>query len=99
MLRVAGPNCAPSIYQLSACSTVPIFFAIVVFIGFFGNLLVVLVVTFNRQMRNTTNLGRGIDVRRCAAAAAAGALSNQVLANLSYFFLEVKAAEKFPRPL
>ena len=38
--------------------TVPIFFAIVVFIGFFGNLLVVLVVTFNKQMRNTTNLGR-----------------------------------------
>ena len=36
----------------------PIFFAIVVFIGFFGNLLVVLVVTFNKQMRNTTNLGR-----------------------------------------
>jgi len=36
--------------------TVPIFFAIVVFIGFFGNLLVVLVVTFNKQMRNTTNL-------------------------------------------
>ena len=40
------------------CTTVPIFFAIVVFIGFFGNLLVVLVVTFNKQMRNTTNLGR-----------------------------------------
>lgn len=35
---------------------VPIFFSLVVFIGFFGNLLVVLVVTFNRQMRNTTNL-------------------------------------------
>ena len=35
---------------------VPIFFSIVVFVGFFGNLLVVLVVTFNKQMRNTTNL-------------------------------------------
>jgi hypothetical protein len=35
---------------------VPIFFSIVVVIGFFGNLLVVLVVTFNKQMRNTTNL-------------------------------------------
>ena len=35
---------------------VPIFFSLVVFVGFFGNLLVVLVVTFNRQMRNTTNL-------------------------------------------
>ena len=35
---------------------VPIFFSIVVFIGFFGNNLVILVVTFNKQMRNTTNL-------------------------------------------
>lgn len=35
---------------------VPIFFSIVVFVGLFGNLLVVLVVTFNKQMRNTTNL-------------------------------------------
>ena len=35
---------------------VPIFFSIVVFVGFFGNLLVILVVTFNKQMRNTTNL-------------------------------------------
>lgn len=34
----------------------PVFFAIVVFVGFFGNLLVVLVVSFNKQMRNTTNL-------------------------------------------
>ena len=35
---------------------VPIFFSLVVFIGFFGNNLVILVVCFNRQMRNTTNL-------------------------------------------
>ena len=35
---------------------VPIFFSIVVLVGFIGNLLVVLVVTFNKQMRNTTNL-------------------------------------------
>ena len=35
---------------------VPIFFGIVVFVGFFGNNLVILVVTFNKQMRNTTNL-------------------------------------------
>ena len=35
---------------------VPIFFSIIVFVGFVGNLLVVLVVTFNKQMRNTTNL-------------------------------------------
>ena len=35
---------------------VPIFFTIVVLVGFFGNLLVVLVVTWNKQMRNTTNL-------------------------------------------
>ena len=35
---------------------VPVFFSIVVFIGFFGNNLVILVVTFNKQMRNTTNL-------------------------------------------
>lgn len=35
---------------------VPIFFSVVVFIGFFGNNLVILVVTFNKQMRNTTNL-------------------------------------------
>ena len=35
---------------------VPILFAIIVFVGFVGNLLVVLVVTFNKQMRNTTNL-------------------------------------------
>ncbi len=35
---------------------VPIFFSLVVLVGFFGNLLVVLVVTFNRQMRNTTNM-------------------------------------------
>ena len=35
---------------------VPIFFGIVVLVGFFGNNLVILVVTFNKQMRNTTNL-------------------------------------------
>ena len=35
---------------------VPIFFSIVVLVGFVGNLLVVLVVAFNKQMRNTTNL-------------------------------------------
>ncbi len=35
---------------------VPIFFTLVVLVGFFGNLLVVLVVTFNRQMRSTTNM-------------------------------------------
>ncbi len=35
---------------------VPIFFSVVVLVGFFGNLLVVLVVAFNRQMRNTTNM-------------------------------------------
>jgi hypothetical protein len=29
---------------------VPIIFSLVVFIGFFGNLLVVLVVTFNKQV-------------------------------------------------
>ncbi len=29
---------------------VPIFFSLVVLVGFFGNLLVVLVVTFNRQV-------------------------------------------------
>eukprot|EP00095_Tigriopus_kingsejongensis_P000724 maker-scaffold338_size202645-snap-gene-1.15 protein:Tk00724 transcript:maker-scaffold338_size202645-snap-gene-1.15-mRNA-1 annotation:"allatostatin a receptor" len=34
----------------------PIFFSIVMLVGFFGNLLVVLVVVFNKQMRNTTNL-------------------------------------------
>lgn len=31
---------------------VPIFFSIVVLVGFFGNLLVVLVVAFNRQVRD-----------------------------------------------
>ena len=35
---------------------VPIFFSLIVLIGFVGNLLVVLVVTFNKQMRNTTNI-------------------------------------------
>ena len=35
---------------------VPIFFGLLFLVGFLGNLLVVLVVTFNRQMRNTTNL-------------------------------------------
>ena len=35
---------------------VPVFFSIVCLIGFFGNNLVILVVTFNKQMRNTTNL-------------------------------------------
>ena len=34
----------------------PIFFGLLFLVGFLGNLLVVLVVTFNRQMRNTTNL-------------------------------------------
>ncbi|TRY69146.1 hypothetical protein TCAL_09735 [Tigriopus californicus] len=34
----------------------PIFLSVVILVGFFGNLLVVLVVTFNKQMRNTTNL-------------------------------------------
>ena len=55
--KVASKSCNEQ--QFSApLPIVPIFFAIVVFIGFFGNLLVVLVVTFNKQMRNTTNLGR-----------------------------------------
>lgn len=35
---------------------VPIFFSIICFLGFFGNLLVIIVVIFNHQMRNTTNL-------------------------------------------
>lgn len=35
---------------------VPVFFTIVCLIGFLGNNLVILVVTFNKQMRNTTNL-------------------------------------------
>lgn len=42
--------------ELIVSIVVPIFFSIVVIVGLFGNLLVVLVVTFNKQMRNTTNL-------------------------------------------
>ena len=58
--KVASKSCNEQQFSapLPPPPTVPIFFAIVVFIGFFGNLLVVLVVTFNKQMRNTTNLGR-----------------------------------------
>ena len=35
---------------------VPIVFSVLIFVGFFGNLLVVMVVALNRHMRNTTNL-------------------------------------------
>ncbi|KAI5728139.1 hypothetical protein M8J77_012084 [Diaphorina citri] len=35
---------------------VPIFFGIIIILGFFGNALVVVVVAFNQQMRSTTNL-------------------------------------------
>ena len=35
---------------------VPILFSIIIITGFFGNLLVVCVVTRNKNMRNTTNL-------------------------------------------
>lgn len=35
---------------------VPVLFGIVVFVGFIGNALVVVVVAFNQQMRNTTNI-------------------------------------------
>ena len=35
---------------------VPILFSIIICMGFFGNLLVVCVVTQNKKMRNTTNL-------------------------------------------
>ena len=35
---------------------VPVFFGVICFLGFFGNLLVIIVVVFNQQMRNTTNL-------------------------------------------
>jgi len=36
---------------------VPIIFSLVVLVGFFGNLLVVLVVTFNRQVETMSNNG------------------------------------------
>ena len=35
---------------------VPILFSVIIIIGFIGNLLVVFVVTLNKNMRNTTNL-------------------------------------------
>lgn len=35
---------------------VPIFFSLIGVVGFIGNLLVVITVTCNNQMRNTTNL-------------------------------------------
>ena len=35
---------------------VPIIFVLVIIIGFIGNLLVVLTVTLNKSMRNTTNI-------------------------------------------
>jgi allatostatin A receptor len=35
---------------------VPILFTLVIIVGFIGNLLVVLVVLVNRNMRNTTNI-------------------------------------------
>ena len=35
---------------------VPIIFTLVIIIGFIGNLLVVLVVIFDKTMRNTTNI-------------------------------------------
>ena len=43
-------------FQNVVSIVVPIFFSLVVFVGFFGNLLVILVVLLNKQMRNTTNL-------------------------------------------
>jgi hypothetical protein len=35
---------------------VPILFSIIIFMGFFGNILVVCVVSQNKNMRNTTNV-------------------------------------------
>ena len=35
---------------------VPVLFSIIIIIGFFGNLLVILVVILNKTMRNTTNI-------------------------------------------
>ena len=35
---------------------VPILFSIIILIGFFGNILVVLIIYLNKTMRNTTNL-------------------------------------------
>ena len=35
---------------------VPILFSIIILIGFIGNILVVLIVSFNKNMKNTTNL-------------------------------------------
>lgn len=35
---------------------VPILFSLIGIIGFVGNILVIITVTFNQQMRNTTNL-------------------------------------------
>jgi len=43
-------------FQDIVAIVVPIFFSIVVVVGFCGNLLVILVVLLNKQMRNTTNL-------------------------------------------
>ena len=43
-------------FQNIVAIVVPIFFSIVVVVGFCGNLLVILVVLLNKQMRNTTNL-------------------------------------------
>lgn len=44
------------ILGLIVSTVVPIIFTIIAFVGFIGNLLVVLTVAFNVQMRNTTNI-------------------------------------------
>lgn len=42
--------------ELIVSIVVPIFFSAIGFTGFVGNLLVIITVMFNQQMRNTTNL-------------------------------------------
>lgn len=42
--------------ELIVSIVVPIFFSLIGITGFIGNILVIITVTFNQQMRNTTNL-------------------------------------------
>jgi hypothetical protein len=42
--------------ELIVSIVVPIFFSLIGIVGFVGNLLVIITIFFNQQMRNTTNL-------------------------------------------
>ena len=52
----SGVNCETMTFENVLGIVVPILYGMVVIVGFIGNLLVIIVVVSNKQMRNTTNI-------------------------------------------